>query len=104
MNQLLSIIRNEPALISGLVTALIALFTAFGLDLTNEQVAGITGVSAAVLAIAVRSQVTPSSRVSAEKDKKTGADIAGEAASDIPEKAPVEVTAVDETSNFVEGR
>lgn len=52
-------IRREPALILGLVQAVIALVVAFGLELTGEQTAGIVAVTAAILALVVRSQVTP---------------------------------------------
>lgn len=56
-------IKNEPALISGLLVVLLNLGAAFGLDLTGEQTAAISAVSAAVLAIIVRSQVTPTRKV-----------------------------------------
>ena len=52
-------IRREPALVSGAVAALIALLTAFGLDLTAEQVGAVLAVVSALLAFVVRSQVTP---------------------------------------------
>ena len=52
-------IRREPALVTGLLSALIALGTAFGLDLSAEQVGAITAVTVAVLAFVTRSQVTP---------------------------------------------
>ena len=56
-------IRNEPALLSGLVVVLLNLGAAFGLDLTAEQTAAITATSAAVLAVLVRKQVTPTRKV-----------------------------------------
>lgn len=52
-------IKREPALVSGLVAAALALAIAFGLDLTEKQVGAIMAVVAAVLALVVRSQVTP---------------------------------------------
>jgi hypothetical protein len=52
-------IKSEPAVVAGIVQAVLALVVAFGLDLTTEQVAAILGVTAAVLALVVRSQVTP---------------------------------------------
>jgi hypothetical protein len=52
-------IKAEPALVAGLVQAVLTLVVAFGLDLSTEQVAAILTVTAAVLAIVVRSQVTP---------------------------------------------
>ena len=56
---MLARIRTEPALIAGLVQAILALAIAFGLDLTPVQVGAILAVTAAVLAVVVRSQVTP---------------------------------------------
>lgn len=56
-------IRNEPALISGLVTALVALGVAFGFDLTPEQVGAIAAAVAALLAVVVRHEVTPMNRI-----------------------------------------
>lgn len=52
-------IKNEPAVVLGLVQAIIALVVAFGLDLTGEQTASILAVTAAVLAFVVRQRVTP---------------------------------------------
>lgn len=54
-------IKAEPVMVSALVAALIALVTAFGLDLTVDQVAGIMGVILPVMALFVRGQVTPTS-------------------------------------------
>ena len=59
MNALIDRIRNEPALLSGLIVALLSLLAAFGLDLTAEQTAAITAVTGAGLALFVRSRVTP---------------------------------------------
>ena len=52
-------IRREPALVAGLVQAVLALLVAFGLDLTGEQTASILAVTAALLAVLTRAQVTP---------------------------------------------
>jgi hypothetical protein len=52
-------IRNEPALVAGLVQAVLGLLLAFGLELSIEQVGAIMAVTAAVLAFVVRSVVTP---------------------------------------------
>jgi hypothetical protein len=56
---MLEAIRREPALVAGVVQAVLALLVAFSVPLTQEQVAAILGVSAAVLAIVVRAKVTP---------------------------------------------
>ena len=52
-------IQNEPALVSGVISALLALLVSFGLGLSGEQIGGIMAVTSAVLAILVRSQVAP---------------------------------------------
>lgn len=52
-------IRREPVLVSGLVQALLAAAVAFGVDLTDEQVGALLAVTAAVLALVTRSQVSP---------------------------------------------
>ncbi len=52
-------IKSEVPLILGLVQAVIALLIAFGLNLTADQTAAILAVSAAVLAVVTRSQVSP---------------------------------------------
>jgi hypothetical protein len=59
LNKLIEKVRNEPVLITALVAALIALVTAFGLNLTNEQVGAINAVVVAILGFVARGQVTP---------------------------------------------
>lgn len=54
-----TIFGREPALIIGLVQALLALAVGFGLELTAEQTALILAATAAVLSVVTRSQVTP---------------------------------------------
>jgi uncharacterized membrane protein len=55
--------RNEPVLtaVTGLVVAGLVLLVAFGVDVTDAQVAAIVGFVAAVYAVAgiVRQKVTP---------------------------------------------
>jgi hypothetical protein len=53
------VIRREPALIVGLIEALLVLAVAFGLDLTAEQMAAIVAVATVLGGLVVRSQVTP---------------------------------------------
>lgn len=53
------IFGREPALILGLVQTVLALVLAFGVDLDSEQVGAILAVSAAVLAVITRQQVSP---------------------------------------------
>lgn len=50
---------REPALIAGLIQAVLGLLLAFGVNLSQEQVGAIMAVTAAVLALVVRSRVTP---------------------------------------------
>lgn len=54
-----NVIRNEPALLSGLVQAVLGVLLAFGVDLSNEQVGSIMAATAVILAIVVRMLVTP---------------------------------------------
>jgi hypothetical protein len=50
---------REPALIMGMVTALISLAVGFGLDITGEQVSLIVAAVAAVLSVVTRTRVSP---------------------------------------------
>ena len=59
MTAIIDRIRREPALVSGLVSAVIALAVSFGADLSSEQVGAVMAVVAAVLAVFTRQQVTP---------------------------------------------
>lgn len=52
-------IKAEPAMVAGLVQAVLALAIAFGLPLSDVQVGAILAATAAVLAFVVRSRVTP---------------------------------------------
>ena len=53
------VIRSEPALILGLVQAVIALVLAFGVDLSEEQIGSVMALTAVILAIVTRMLVTP---------------------------------------------
>jgi hypothetical protein len=55
----LAYFKAEPALILGLVGTAIALFTAFGLHMSPEQVGAIMAFVSAGLAVVTRSQVSP---------------------------------------------
>ena len=46
-------LKYEPALVSAALQAIIALVVAFGLNLTDGQVAAVLGVAAAVMALLV---------------------------------------------------
>lgn len=58
----------EPALLMGAVHAFVTLAVAFGLELSGEQIAAISAAVAAVLAVVVRSQVTPTTDTPAPAD------------------------------------
>ena len=45
------IVKEEPALIVGVVTAVIVLLVAFGVPISEDQRAAVVGVTAAVLAL-----------------------------------------------------
>jgi hypothetical protein len=55
-------IKEEPAIVAGLLNAVITLALLFGLDLTQEQIAAIMGAATAVTAFVVRQQVTPTAK------------------------------------------
>jgi hypothetical protein len=59
-------IKNEPAVVAGVVQALLGLLLAFGVDLSTEQVGAVMAVTAALLALVVRSQVTPTRKAPSE--------------------------------------
>jgi chromate transport protein ChrA len=63
VNGLIEKIRNEPVLVTGFLAAVIALVTAFGLNLSNEQVAAINAVVIAVLAFVARKKVVPTRKL-----------------------------------------
>lgn len=94
MTRILDLLRREPAALSSIVSALIALGVAFGLQLSTEQTGAIMAVVSLVSGLLVRGLVTPTSTVAAIDE--TGSDTppaatAGPAAPGIPEGAPVEV-------------
>lgn len=54
-----TILGREPAMVLALVQAVLALVVAFGLNLEPAQIGAILAVSAVVLGLITRSQVTP---------------------------------------------
>ena len=66
MKSIFTLIRSEPAVITGLVVAVITLVVAFGIPISDDQRSAIVGLVGAVLAIlgggVVRSQVTPTNK------------------------------------------
>lgn len=63
MSQIIARIKREPALLVGVVVAILSLVTAFGIPLDTDVKSGIVGVVTAVLALlgagVTRSKVTP---------------------------------------------
>lgn len=59
---MLNRIRQEPALVAGTVQAVLGLAAAFGAGLTAEQTGAVLAFTAAVLALVVRANVTPTGR------------------------------------------
>ena len=56
----MKILSREPALIIGAVQSALVLAVSFGLDLSEDQVAAILALTAAVLSVVTRQLVTPS--------------------------------------------
>jgi hypothetical protein len=63
-----TIFGREPAVVLGFVQVVIALAVGFGLDLSTSQQALIFAAAAALIALIVRSQVTPVASI-AEKSE-----------------------------------
>jgi diacylglycerol kinase len=63
MQAIIALIKREPALTGGVVTALLALAAAFGLHVSDLQAGALQGGISAVVALAaafgVRAEVTP---------------------------------------------
>lgn len=69
------IFKTEPALIIGLINALIALGVGFGLPVTPAQVGLINAAVAAVLAIVMRGQAVPTAVADKQIEIAKAADI-----------------------------
>lgn len=52
-------LRHEPAMLTALAQAVIAVAVSFGLGLSNEQVGALLALSAAVSAVFLRQRVSP---------------------------------------------
>lgn len=65
----MNILKVEPALVTGAVSAILVLVTAFGLPLSEDQKAAVLGSIVPVLvlvqALVTRAQVTPNAKVNA---------------------------------------
>ncbi len=56
-----TIFGREPAMVLALAQAVIALVVAFGLSLAHDQIGAILAVTAVILGLITRSQVSPTS-------------------------------------------
>lgn len=56
-------VRNEPALVTGIVSAAIALAISFGFGLSEQQVGAIMAFVVAILSVVTRQAVTPNVNV-----------------------------------------
>lgn len=69
----MNILKVEPALVTGAVSAILVLVTAFGLPLSEDQKAAVLGSIVPVLvlvqALVTRGQVTPNVKVDAIVDE-----------------------------------
>jgi hypothetical protein len=70
VNKILTIARNEPARVVGVVLAVLGLLSAFNLDISNEQTAAVVALVGSILALVgaetVRAQVTPTSKLNGD--------------------------------------
>lgn len=58
---MLKIVKSEPVAVAGAVQAVVGLLAAFGLHLSPDQIGAVMAVVAAVLALVVRQNVSPTS-------------------------------------------
>lgn len=59
----MDVVKNEPVLIQSLVQAVLGLFLAFGVNLSNEQTGSIMAVVAVILAIVARMFTVPTNKL-----------------------------------------
>jgi hypothetical protein len=59
----MNVIKNEPVLIQSLVQAILGLFLAFGVNISNEQTGSIMAVVAVILAIIARMFTVPTNKL-----------------------------------------
>lgn len=97
MRYVIERIQREPALLVGLVSAVLLVAVEFGAALTEGQQAAVIGLVVAVGAVIVRRSVTPNVSVGALRDELPDDDelVAGPAAP-LREGTPVDVVPKDE--------
>lgn len=106
MKAIVDRVRREPALLVGLVMAILIALTEFGIEVTAGQQAAIVGVIIAIGAIIVRQAVTPNVSVAALEDPVQvggGGDLMAGQASDVPDGDPVDVVPADELGAYDTG-
>ena len=59
LNQLVALIKREPAMIVTVGLAIVELAVSFGLNITDRQTSAITAILTVVAGVVVRSQVSP---------------------------------------------
>jgi len=62
----MDVVKNEPVLIQSLVQAVLGLFLAFGVNLSNEQTGSIMAVVAVILAIIARMFTVPTNKLNGD--------------------------------------
>ena len=67
----MNVVKNEPVLIQSLVQAILGLFLAFGINISNEQTGSIMAVVAVILAIIARMFVTPTNKLNGDTPPAT---------------------------------
>lgn len=99
MKAIIDYIKSEPARLLSLLSAAFAMFAAFGLDLSQEQVGTIMAFVAILVGIVVRQSVTPNIKVAAKEAEAPGAgehtELVAGPASDITDNTPVDVVPAD---------
>lgn len=61
MSSIVAFLKKEPAAITSIVAAIIALAVSFGLSLSNDQVGAITAIASLLAGFITRATVTPAS-------------------------------------------
>lgn len=76
--------KSEPALVSGLVAAVVALGASFGLNLSADQIGAVMVAVSAGLAFVTRSQVMPLVKVIPHVDAPTIAPVPLDVPAEVP--------------------
>lgn len=63
MSSIIAFFKKEPAAITSIVAAIIALAVSFGLSLSNDQVGAITAIASLLAGFITRATVTPTTGV-----------------------------------------